>query len=112
MSFENSLDREAQVYRLPEMPDLSGPFGDENDSYQLLGTVACRIELSDNDYWIVWTTSEDIVLEHQDQLVFANGLTVYVRRVKPFTTLSGDTHHFEVMAHEDPDDQRWANRGG
>ena len=96
-------DRLTEHFRWTKSADGWG--GDEDVVLAEIDTFKTRLEqvegVGEADRWDIWVFDQTVDLQDEDILIFQDeGLALVIRKVAPFTRLSGEFHHYEILTEE------------
>lgn len=79
--------------------------GDEDVALAEIKTFKTRLEqvegVGEAARWDVWVFDDTVDLQEEDILIYADAdLAVVIQKIAPFTRLSGEFHHYELLTEE------------
>lgn len=79
--------------------------GDEDVSLAEVDTFKSRLErvegVGEADRWDVWIFDQTVDIRDDDILIYeGEDLALVIRKIAPFTRLSGEFHHYEILTEE------------
>ncbi len=98
------VDRSTVHLRWTKSSDGWG--GDEEVTLAQVGVpFKTRLEqvegVGEADRWDIWVFDQTVDLQDEDILIYEDAdLALVIRKVAPFTRLSGEFHHYEILTEE------------
>ncbi len=96
-------DRDTRHLRWTKSADGWG--GDEDVSLAEIKTFKTRLEQVESvgqaARWDIWVFNKTVDLQEEDILIYADpDLALVIQKIAPFTRLSGEFHHYEILTEE------------
>ncbi len=96
-------DRSTEHFRWTKSDDGWG--GDEEVTLAKIDTFKTRLEqvegVGEANRWDIWVFDQTIDLQDDDILIYTGeDLALVIQKVAPFTRLSGEFHHYEILTEE------------